>query len=102
MNTMNNAIPCPRCNALDTELMTQSKTAGWTVHLCGTCFYSWRSSEPAAFTQHDLYDSRFRLSPERIAHFSNYPPIPAQNSASPPTKRANEQPPIRRGGADKC
>jgi len=78
---MADTIPCPRCNSSDTELMTQSKTTGWTVHLCGTCFFSWRSSEPAMFTQHDLYDPRFRLSPERIMRFSSFPPIAPQKSA---------------------
>ena len=81
--------------------MTQSRTADWTVHLCGTCFYSWRSSEPEAFTRYDLYDPRFRLSPERMARFSDYPPIAARKTGFPPTARPNEKPPSRRGGMDK-
>jgi len=79
---MNNAISCPRCNSPDTEMMTQSKTADWSILLCSRCFYSWRTSEPEAFTRYELYDRRFRLSPELIAKFSDYPPIPARKGSA--------------------
>jgi hypothetical protein len=97
---MSNTISCPRCNSPDCELMTQSRTADWRVHLCRTCFYGWRSSEPAAFTRYDLYDRRFRLTPELIARFSNFPPIPARKNPAAAPASTNESRPIRRGGMD--
>jgi len=79
---MSNTISCPRCNSSDTELMVESKTADWSVLLCSACFYSWRTSEPEAFTRYDLYDRRFRLTSERIADFSDYPPIAERKSGA--------------------
>lgn len=97
---MSDMIFCPRCNSSDTELMTQSKSADWQVYMCSVCFYSWRTSELEAFTRHDLYDPRFRLSPERIANFSDHPPIPARKSAAEAPARPGARRPIRRGGMD--
>jgi hypothetical protein len=69
---------CPRCNSSDTELMTRSAVAvAWEIHLCGQCFYGWRTSEPAAMLQYEHYDARFRLAPEQISQFAEMPTVPA-------------------------
>ena len=71
-------MTCPRCRSSDTELMTRAPVAdAWEVHLCPTCFYTWRSSEPESATDPELYDERFRLTPDEIARFAEFPPVPA-------------------------
>jgi len=97
---MSDTIACPRCNSSHTEQMSRSRTAQWRVYLCGACFYSWRSSEPEPVTRYDLYDRRFRLTPELVAQFSNFPPVPARKGPAAAPASADEAPPIRRGGMD--
>jgi hypothetical protein len=71
-------MTCPRCKSPDTELIMHSSVVGtWDIHLCHTCFYSWRTSEPASVLNAELYDARFRLTPEKIARFSEFPLVPA-------------------------
>jgi vanillate/4-hydroxybenzoate decarboxylase subunit D len=67
---------CPRCDAVETELMTKAPDA-WEIYLCRRCTYTWRTSEPEPFLHHDKYDSRFRLKPEQLARFAPFPPVPA-------------------------
>jgi hypothetical protein len=68
---------CPRCRSSQTELMAQSPVHGvWEMHLCRTCFFGWRSSEPAAIIDPDCYDRRFRLTPQAIAAFPEVPVVP--------------------------
>jgi hypothetical protein len=70
-------MPCPRCRSTATELMACSPVPGaWELHLCGTCFYGWRTTEPAAQIDPSLYDSRFRLTPDQLAGFKEIPPVP--------------------------
>jgi hypothetical protein len=40
------------------------------------CFYGWRTSEPAPLVNPDLYDARFRLTPDQLAQFKEVPPVP--------------------------
>jgi vanillate/4-hydroxybenzoate decarboxylase subunit D len=51
-------------------------SGAWQLHLCGTCFYGWRTSEPAPLINPDLYDARFRLTPDQLAKFKELPPVP--------------------------
>jgi hypothetical protein len=87
---------CPRCNSPKTELMTRSKTANWQVYVCQACLYGWRTSEPAPFTHHELYDKRFALTAEQITAFTDFPPIPAGKSSTVTDARL----PPRRGVMD--
>lgn len=66
---------CPRCNGDRVERLVDVPGA-WVVDLCTRCCYTWRSTEPAAFTRHDQYDPRFRLDAESLAGFRAYPPVP--------------------------
>lgn len=71
---------CPRCNGSMHERMAVAADASWEVYLCGQCFYTWRSSEPAMFVSHERYDARFRLTPEQIARFPAFPPVPRRRA----------------------
>jgi vanillate/4-hydroxybenzoate decarboxylase subunit D len=74
--------PCPRCRSLRTELMARSPVAGaWEMHLCKTCFFSWRTSEPEAVINPDRYDPRFRLTVDELAAFGEVPEVPAARQA---------------------
>jgi hypothetical protein len=54
-----------------------SPVAGvWTVFGCDTCFYTWRSTEPAENTDPDKYPPIFRLNPEDLAKLPEVPSIP--------------------------
>lgn len=71
-------MTCARCKSSDTELMAHSSPVGaWEIHLCRTCYYSWRTTEPASVTEAEHYDERFRLTPEQIAGFAEFPVVPA-------------------------
>ena len=56
----------------------------WTVTLCASCFYTWRSTEPDVFRVHDRYDPRFKLNAADIARFTPYPPLPPRRLKSEP------------------
>jgi vanillate/4-hydroxybenzoate decarboxylase subunit D len=71
-------MACPRCRSSQTELMACSPVAGaWEFHLCQTCFFGWRTSEPESIVNPDRYDPRFRLTREQIAGFAEVPAVPA-------------------------
>jgi vanillate/4-hydroxybenzoate decarboxylase subunit D len=66
---------CPRCRSNATAVRAQSPAAGvWSIFGCNTCFYTWRSTEPAANTDPDQYPQVFRLNP---AEFAKLPEVPA-------------------------
>lgn len=68
---------CPRCRSSQTELTARSPVAGvWEFHLCRTCFFGWRTSEPETIINPDLYDPRFRLTSDQIAGFAEVPKVP--------------------------
>ena len=43
---------------------------------CDTCFYTWRSTEPAENTDPDKYPEVFRLKPEDLVKLPEIPAIP--------------------------
>ena len=54
-----------------------SPAAGvWTMFGCDTCFYTWRSTEPAENTDPDKYPEVFRLNPEDLEKLPEVPAIP--------------------------
>jgi hypothetical protein len=68
---------CPRCRSTTTNVRSMSPIAGvWTVYGCNTCFYTWRSTEPAENTNPDKYPEVFRLNPDDLAKLPEIPAIP--------------------------
>ncbi len=68
---------CPRCRSTTTRLYAESATKGvWSVFGCGTCFYTWRSTEPVENTDPDHYPTVFGLSPQDIPKLPVVPAIP--------------------------
>jgi len=66
---------CPRCRATVLETLAESPVQGvWIVYGCKTCFYTWRSTEPAENTDPEKYPEVFRLKPEDL---QTYPVVPA-------------------------
>jgi len=73
--TISSATVCPRCRAKTVAVRATSPIAGaWTVFGCNTCFYTWRSTEPAENTDPEKYLPVFRLNPADLA---NLPVVPA-------------------------
>jgi hypothetical protein len=71
------ALTCPRCRSDATAVRAHSPVAGvWTVFGCNTCFYTWRSTEPARNTDPEQYPEIFRLNPADVATFPQVPAIP--------------------------
>jgi vanillate/4-hydroxybenzoate decarboxylase subunit D len=68
---------CPRCRSTTTTVRSTSPIAGiWTVYGCDTCFYAWRSTEPAENTNPDRYPEVFRLKPDDLVKLPEIPAIP--------------------------
>ena len=68
---------CPRCRSHTTQERAKSPIAGvWTVFGCDTCFYTWRSTEPAENTDPEKYPEVFRLNPADLAKLPGVPNIP--------------------------
>jgi vanillate/4-hydroxybenzoate decarboxylase subunit D len=57
------------------------------MHLCKTCFFGWRTSEPEAVINPDRYDRRFRLTAEDLAAFGEVPKVPATARQAPRDRR---------------
>jgi vanillate/4-hydroxybenzoate decarboxylase subunit D len=71
------AILCPRCRAKTTAVRATSPVAGvWTVFGCNTCFYTWRSTEPAENQDPEKYPQVFRLNPADLENLPIVPTIP--------------------------
>jgi hypothetical protein len=68
---------CPRCRSATTAVRSTSSKAGvWTVFGCDTCFYAWRSTEPAENVDPDKYPEVFRLNAGEIGALPIVPAIP--------------------------
>ena len=73
----NVAPNCPRCRSSKTDVRSKSPVAGvWTVFGCDTCYYAWRSTEPAENTDPDKYPVVFRLNPDDFAKLPGVPTVP--------------------------
>jgi len=67
---------CPRCHAPTVDTHAHSAVAGvWTVFGCKTCFYTWRSTEPAENTDPAKYPTVFRLKPDDLTKLPIVPRI---------------------------
>jgi len=70
-------LTCPRCRATGIQTLADSPVQGvWTVYGCKTCFYTWRSTEPAENTDPEKYPEAFRLKPEDLQTYPVVPLIP--------------------------
>jgi len=59
---------CPRCRCTEATTVAHSPVAGvWEMYSCPTCWYAWRSTEPATATDPDLYHPQFRINADDIA-----------------------------------
>ena len=68
---------CPRCGSNTVNLLAKSPVAGaWEVYICGTCCYSWRSTEDDSVTDPGKYDSRFKIDVKSIPEMMKIPPVP--------------------------
>lgn len=66
---------CPRCESEGCQILSESPVKGcWTMYLCPTCFYSWRSTEPEQATNPARYEKGFKIDPKTI---SSFPVVPA-------------------------
>jgi hypothetical protein len=74
--TVNTTI-CPRCDVQNIRVLTTSPVPGrWTMYVCDTCVYSWRSTEPSSVTDPATYPAEFKIDPAEIPGLPPIPPIP--------------------------
>ncbi|RCG30856.1 hypothetical protein DQ384_12850 [Sphaerisporangium album] len=72
-----NTTVCPRCDAENVRVLTTSPVPGrWTMHVCDTCVYSWRSTEPSSVTDPPAYPPEFKIDPAEIPHLPATPAVP--------------------------
>jgi hypothetical protein len=68
---------CPRCESKTVKLLAESPVKGaWETYICGTCFFSWRSTEDEGLTDPAKYDSRFKIDSAKIPSMMQIPPLP--------------------------
>ncbi len=68
---------CPRCDSDAAELLVKAPVDNaWEVYLCGTCNFSWRSTESEDITNPARYDRRFKIDSRSIPNLPVIPPIP--------------------------
>jgi hypothetical protein len=72
-----NTSICPRCDAENVRVLTTSPVpGGWTMYVCVTCVYSWRSTEPASATDPLTYPAEFKINPAEIPAIPAIPAVP--------------------------
>jgi hypothetical protein len=75
-STVNSTI-CPRCDAENVRVLTTSPILGrWTMYVCNTCIYSWRSTEARSATDPLAYPAEFKLDPRDIPSIPAIPTVP--------------------------
>ncbi len=68
---------CPRCDSDSAGLLVKAPVDNaWEVYICGTCGFSWRSTESEDVTNPARYDKRFKISPDAIPKLTVIPPVP--------------------------
>ncbi|MCW2904349.1 MAG: hypothetical protein JWO67_6614 [Streptosporangiaceae bacterium] len=76
-DTTANTTICPRCDSQNIRLLTISPVPGrWEMYVCGTCIYSWRSTEPDSATDPLTYPAEFKIDPAEIPTLPAIPSIP--------------------------
>ena len=68
---------CPRCDSDAAELLVKAPVDdAWEVYLCGTCNFTWRSTESEDITDPGKYEQRFKIDPLSIPDLPVIPPVP--------------------------
>ena len=76
------ASGCPRCGSDETRVVARSPVEGvWRMFLCSTCFYSWRSTEPAYATTPEGIAPGFRIDPATLPLGKVMPAVPPLRDA---------------------
>jgi hypothetical protein len=77
------AAACPRCGTAHTRVIARSPVEGvWEISLCSTCFYSWRSTEPAYATTPEGITPGFRVDPATLPLGKVMPAVPPLRDAA--------------------
>ncbi|AKX93125.1 vanillic acid non-oxidative decarboxylation gene [Moorella thermoacetica] len=72
---------CPRCDQDTAEKLVDSpRGQEWSVYLCHTCYFSWRSTEDESITDPRFYSTKFKLSPDSFEKMLCIPPVPPLKS----------------------
>ena len=70
-------MQCPRCDSDTADLLVKAPVDNaWEVYICGTCSFTWRSTEGEEITDPAKYDARFKIDPDTIPDIPVLPPIP--------------------------
>ena len=68
---------CPRCDSNAADLLVKAPVDNaWEVYICGTCNFTWRSTESEDVTNPARYDRRFKIDPISIPNMPVIPPVP--------------------------
>ncbi len=68
---------CPRCDSSAADLLVKAPVDdAWEVYMCGTCNFTWRSTESEDITNPAKYDRRFKIDPNSISNMPVIPPMP--------------------------
>jgi vanillate/4-hydroxybenzoate decarboxylase subunit D len=68
---------CPRCDSDSAGLLVKAPVDNaWEVYICGTCGFSWRSTESEDVTDPNRYDKRFKINRDAIPNLTVIPPVP--------------------------
>ncbi|WP_407661951.1 non-oxidative hydroxyarylic acid decarboxylases subunit D [Mycolicibacterium chlorophenolicum] len=65
---------CPRCATKDISLVRT--TSQWTLFRCGTCSFTWRSTEPDSVIHFEQRPADFRLDPHNLTALRQVLPTP--------------------------
>lgn len=68
---------CPRCTGTATRIVAQSPVEGaWSMALCPTCYYTWRSTEPDYAVIREAMSNDFYVDSSQIHKGRVMPEIP--------------------------
>ena len=80
--TAGDSPDCPRCGTARAAIVARSPVAGaWEMFLCSTCFYSWRSTEPAYATTPEGIAPGFHIEPATLSLGKVMPVVPPLREA---------------------
>lgn len=80
-STPTNTTVCPRCERDTVRTMTTSPVPGrWTMYVCDTCFYGYRSTEEPAATDPAVFPMDFKVDPAGIGAMPAMPPVPPRRA----------------------
>jgi rubredoxin len=79
---------CPRCEQSTVRVMTTSPVPGaWTMHVCDTCFYSYRSTEGPTATDPASFPQDWKVDPADIPGMLAMPPVPQRRGSATATHK---------------